>query len=267
MVSCPVRTIVGLLLVCGLVGAGASACVPRSRKSPKNEKKSEVVSTAHQTVEPRTSLKANEDRSLSGTFTDQFQRTQLGSNWRALTSAWKIEDGQLCGEGAKNHPIWLKRRLPLNARVEFEATSRSPNGDIKAEFWGDGRSAAAGVSYKDATSYLTIFGGWKNTLHVLARLDEHGSDRLEIKLRAGSAEFTSRTVVADQKYNFRVERRNGKTVDWFVNDRKLLGFSDSTPLQGAGHEHFGFNNWQTKVCFDHLKITALPNAKGKPHSQ
>ena len=32
-------------------------------------------------------------------------------------------------------------------------------------------SAASGVSYNDATSYLTIFGGWKNTLHVLARIN------------------------------------------------------------------------------------------------
>jgi hypothetical protein len=31
------------------------------------------------------------------------------------------------------------------------------------------------------------------------------------------------------------------------------------PLRGAGHDHFGFNNWQVKVCFDNLKIVPLPS--------
>ena len=78
------------------------------------------------------------------------------------------------------------RRLPVNARVEFDAVAESPEGDIKAELWGDGQSGATGSSYSNATSYLTIFGGWRNTKHVLARLDEHGDDRLELDVDPNS---------------------------------------------------------------------------------
>jgi hypothetical protein len=197
------------------------------------------------------------DPVLSDPFRDDFGRARLGPSWRATSSAWSIADGKLCGEGARNHPVWLARRLPRNARIEFDATSYSADGDIKAEFWGDGRSSASGQSYTDATSYLTIFGGWKNSFHVLARLDEHAPDRREIKLAAGSADFTKSMVVPGRAYRFQVERRDGRSVRWLVDDMEILTYPDAEPLAGEGHEHFGFNDWQVRVCFDDLRVTPL----------
>src|SRR5439155_7850705 len=95
---------------------------------------------------------------------------------------WRIESGRLCVKGAHNHGAWLDRTLPVNARIEFDAVSSSTEGDIKAEVFGDGASAASGVSYNDAANYLTIFGGWKNSFHVLARINENANDRPEIKI-------------------------------------------------------------------------------------
>jgi hypothetical protein len=114
---------------------------------------------------------------LVGTFEDNFERAALGPDWITTSGDWRIEAGRLCAKGAHNHGAWLARALPTNARIEFDAVSNSPDGDIKAEVFGDGASAATGVSYNDATSYLTIFGGWKNSFHVLARIDEHAPDR------------------------------------------------------------------------------------------
>ena len=59
-------------------------------------------------------------------------------------------------------------------------SAQTADGDLKAEYWGDGRSFATSLSYTNATSYLTIFGGWHNKFHVLARINEHGGDRKEI---------------------------------------------------------------------------------------
>jgi hypothetical protein len=168
-----------------------------------------------------------------------------------------VSNGRLCGENARNHPVWLARRLPKNAVIEFQALTESPDGDIKAEFWGDGRSAASGQSYTDATSYLTIFGGWKNQFHVLARRDEHAPDRREIKLVPGGADLITGTVVPHRVYRFRVERRDGHAVRWQVDDMDILTYRDDEPLQGPGHEHFGFNDWQVRVCFDNLRLTPL----------
>lgn len=198
------------------------------------------------------------DPLLSAVFTDDFERTELGPAWRATSRAWRIDGGRLCASNARNHPVWLARRLPVNASIEFEALSESEDGDIKAEYWGDGQSAATGRSYTDATSYLTIFGGWKNHFHVLARLDEHAQSRKEIKLEPGAADPMASTVVPHRVYKFQVERRDGYTVSWRVDGTDILAYRDEEPLLGPGHEHFGFNEWQVRVCFDNLRVTPLP---------
>jgi hypothetical protein len=183
----------------------------------------------------------------------------LGPDWyQAQTSAWRIENGRLCGQNAHNHGVWLKRVLPINARIEFDAVSESTDGDLKSEVWGDGQSAATSISYTNATSYLAILGGWKNTFHVLARLNEHGGDRKQIKVDHDSDDPREKPVTAGQIYHFKIERTDGKTVRWFVDNLEYLSFPDSSPLAGIGHDHFGFNDWEVKVCFDNVKVTPLP---------
>ncbi len=184
--------------------------------------------------------------------------SSLGPNWyQAQTNVWHIENGKLCGEGAHNHGVWMQRPIPINARIEFDAVSDSPQGDLKAEVWGDGQSSATSISYTNATSYLAIYGGWKNTEHVLARLNEHGSDRKEIHVDKDSDDPRLRPVVGGQVYHFKIERTDGKTVRWFVDGVEMLSFADNAPLVGIGHDHFGFNDWEVKVCFDNVKVTPL----------
>jgi hypothetical protein len=183
---------------------------------------------------------------------------ELGPNWRpAATNAWHIENGRLCGQGARNHGVWLNRVLPINARIEFDAISESPEGDIKAEIWGDGQSHATAISYTNATSYLTILGGWKNKFHVLARINEHAPDRRQVAVDEHSDDPRAKPVYAGQIYHFKIERSDGHTVRWAVNGLDYLSYDDPSPLIGMGHDHFGFNDWEVKVCFDNVKVTPL----------
>jgi len=197
------------------------------------------------------------DAKLEARFSDGFERSEVGANWNITGAGWALKDGRLCVAGAHNHPAWLRRRLPANARIEFEATSGSPEGDLKAEAWGDGASAASGTAYRDATSYIVIFGGWKNTMHVLARLDEHAADRTELRVEPGETDPRAQPVLPDRAYRFKIERTDGQTVRYFVDDIEILSLRDRTPLSGDGHDHFGFNDWQVPACFDNLTITPL----------
>lgn len=185
----------------------------------------------------------------------------LGPNWTVAqgSTAWRIDNGRLCGRGAKNHGVWLKKKLPINARVEFDAITDSADGDLKAEIWGDGRSGATAVSYTNATSYIAIFGGWKNSYHVLARKNEHGKDRKEIKVDQESDDPRQQPASVGQVYRFKIERNDGRTVRFSVNDVELASYTDGEPLVGIGHDHLGFNNWSESVtsCFDNIKITPL----------
>ena len=185
-------------------------------------------------------------------------RGNLGPNWVQIkTNAWRIEGGKLCVQNARNHPIWLNRTLPVNARIEFDVTGYTDEGDLKAEVWGDGASYATGTSYTNATSYLAILGGWKNTQHVLARLNEHGTDRKEIRVDKESDDPRQRPAQKGQTYHFKIERNDGKTVRWSVDGIDFITWNDPAPLAGQGHDHFGFNEWEAKVCFDNVKVTPL----------
>ncbi|MBK9264492.1 MAG: hypothetical protein IPM54_32470 [Polyangiaceae bacterium] len=194
---------------------------------------------------------------ITAPYEDSFDRAELGDDWNALAPKWRIDNGRLCGQGARNKGIWLKRRIPTNARIEFDAIAESAVGDIKVEAWGDGRSGATSTSYTNATSYIAIFGGWKNSKHVLARIDEHGNDRLEIDIDPQSDDERERAVSSGQSYRFRIERADGRTVSWSINGTVYFNFADDDPLTGPGHEHFGFNDWEAPVCFDNLRITPL----------
>ena len=190
-------------------------------------------------------------------FEDRFEREDLGPNYNALSSAWRIEQGRLCARDAKNNGVWLVRPLAKNARIEFDAIAESSDGDLKAELWGDGRTGATGVSYNNATSYVVVLGGWKNSRHVLARLDEHGRDRLEIAVAPGSDDERARPVAVGQAYHFVVERSNGRTITARIDGVTYFEFDDPQPLEGSGHDHFGFNEWQAPACFDNLKVKSL----------
>jgi hypothetical protein len=197
------------------------------------------------------------DPLLTEPFRDGFERRELGGDWYATSPVWRIQGGRLCGSGARNRPVWLKRRLPANARIEFDATSSSPDGDLKVEVWGDGKSFAQTTSYTNASSYVVIFGGWKNQFHVLARIDEHAPGRPEVRIDPASGDVRSQPVKAGQAYHFKIERSDGKTIRWLVDDIEILSFTDPKPLKGAGHDHIGFNDWEVPVCFDNLVITPV----------
>lgn len=185
---------------------------------------------------------------ITARFEDRFDRTELGSNWNATNpSVWTLRDGALYVANARNHPLWLRRRLPRDARIEFDAWSNSPDGDIKCEAWGDGHSYARQASYT-ATSYVVIFGGWRNSLNIIARMDEHAPDR--------RIQPNGPRVEQGRHYHWVVERR-GNRLTWSVDGNPMIDFDDPAPLAGPGHEFFAFNNWSVELGFDNLVITPL----------
>jgi hypothetical protein len=248
--------------------ACALGCVPADPPGGPRQKRLELAASGNRasTRPARTGdageggpreFAVSEDPRLTEAFSDSFEREELGADYAPTSAVWRIEDGQLCGRSARNHPVWLRRRLPPNVRVEFTASAGSSDGDIKVELFGDGRSRARSRSYIDATSYLAVFGGWKNRLHVLARLNEHGADRRELTLDPNAPDARRRTVEPNRRYRFELERLDGETLHWFVDGVPVLEFADPGPLRGEGHEYFAFNDWEAPVCFDDLVIYPL----------
>lgn len=179
-------------------------------------------------------------------FSDDFERKEIGADWLSTGGAYSIRNGLLRVKGARNKPLWLRRALPRDVRVTFDVRSESPEGDIKVELFGDGVSKAEKASYT-ATSYVVVFGGWNNSKNIIARMDEHGEDRV-----VGSPY----KVVQSKTYRMKIERR-GSTIRAWVDDHELAAMDDPDPLEGPGHDHFAFNNWQSELWFDNLRIEPL----------
>lgn len=182
-----------------------------------------------------------------GPFADSFDRPELGKDWKATDpSAVALGDGSLTLRGMHNHPVWLTKPIPEDAVIELDCWSDSPDGDIKVEIWGDGSSFHTGdprAAYT-ATSYVFVFGGWRNTASVIARMQEHGADRVARE---------DVRVVPGHRYHWKITRAGGK-LDWEIDGKPFLRYEDPNPLVGISHQHFAFSGWEAQVHFDNLRI-------------
>ena len=185
---------------------------------------------------------------ITDTWTDDFERDVPGRNYYKTGPGYAVSHA-MNAKGAHNHPLWLRKKLPRDVRVEFDAWSNSSAGDIKIELFGDGHSYDPDAGRYMATGYEVIFGGWYNSKSIIARLDEHGKDM---------AERVEPKVVVGKHYHWKIERVGSK-VSWWIDDMQtpFLVYDDPHPLEGPGHEFFGFNNWEADTWFDNLVITRL----------
>ena len=229
-------------------------------------------------------------------FEDKFDRASIGDAWWSNGGHWRIASGQLFSPGVGNNPLWLKARLPADARIEFDVRSEGPDGDVKWEAWGDGRN--------HSTGYVFLFGAWHNRESRIAKLDEHAltvdevraqlaslarpyprqlsgldwlaeevrhpfvawSARRDLDLLAAGKYFTREMPFVVKRPDLKVERsrtyhmtvvKQGQRVQWLVNGQLALELTDPAPLSGTSHDRFGFSSWQNDTWFDNLEIVPL----------
>jgi hypothetical protein len=193
--------------------------------------------------------KVNDPPPIESKWTDDFGRAELGDDYRPTVDSYQLVNGTLGTRGAFNHPLWLRKKLPADAVIELDCWSTTPDGDIKVELWGDGTSHARDKGAYTSSGYVVIMGGWNNSKSMIARGNEHGKDLVE---RAQPK------VLPGQRYHWKITRRGGR-IEWYVDNmtEPFLALDDPAPLSGAGHEFFGFNNWQSDSWFDNLAIAPL----------
>jgi len=188
-------------------------------------------------------------QTIDAPFSDNFDRAELGPDWLDTSHDAKIKDGKLNLVGAHNHPVWLRRKLPRNVQIDFDAVSRSPAGDLKVELYGDGESFDPDKGRYDPTSYMIVMGGWHNSKSIISRLGEHDEAVKAARDRNGPEPL----VTLGKLYHFTVTRRGG-TIDWTIDGAPYLSWNDPEPLTGSGHEFFAINDWEADVSFDNLTI-------------
>ena len=189
------------------------------------------------------------DPVLTTPFVDAFERTELGSAWLDTGGHYAVTNGKLVARNAYNHPAWLRKRLPRDVTVELDVQSNSSAGDIKLELFGDGASFDPDRGGYVSTGYVFIFGGWRNSLSVICRNNEHDDGRKAMR--------TDRRVEVGRTYHFSITRKGGR-IDWQLDGQPFLTWTDPQPLAGARHEYFAVNDWEAEVAFDNPAIRPTP---------
>src|ERR1700682_3637725 len=225
-------------------------------------------------------------------FADSFNRATLGNDWWSNGGLWRIVDGQLYSPGVGNNPLWLKARLPPDARVEFDVRSEGPDGDVKWEMYGDGRN--------HSTGYVFLFGAWRNRESRICKLEEHALTQDEVRAQLAAtarplprqinlveivgapfARWSARrdlermekggywqrdTPFVVKRSDLKVERgrtyhmavtKQGGRIRWEIDGQLALEMTDPAPLSGKGNDRFGFSSWANDTYFDNLRITSL----------
>ena len=52
--------------------------------------------------------------------------------------------------------------------------------------------------------------------------------------------------------------RKGGLIDWKIDGQPFLSWTDPEPLYGEEKSYLGFNDWNSDVNFDNLKIRPAP---------
>jgi hypothetical protein len=190
---------------------------------------------------------------IDAPFTDTFERAALGADWFDTSQEARIKEGKFLLANAYNHPVWLKRKLPHDVQIDFDAMSKSPSGDIKVELFGDGESFDPDRGRYDPTSYMFVMGGWNNSRSIIGRLGEHEEAVKAFRDRHGAEPL----VVPGRSYHFTITRRGGM-LEWKIDGAPYLSWNDPQPLTGPDHAYFAINDWEADVRFDNLTIRPLP---------
>lgn len=178
---------------------------------------------------------------------DVFERGSIGLNYRDTGPGYAIADGRLTATGAKGRPLWLRKRLPHDVRVDLDLGSSDPAGELRVELFGDGAGEPDNAP-PVATGYTFVLTGSE------ARIDRPGA--LGVKAAAPPR--------GAGPMHWRIER-TGRTLRWSVSDalhpdgvqRPLLEYVDPHPLEDDTHIYFAFLDGTDAVWFDNLVITPL----------
>lgn len=199
------------------------------------------------TLAPKTA----EDAGWEHVFTDDFDRKELGGNWKVMSGNWEIKDGNLHGSGTllctKNFPARDETGLIYPGgfalgyiRMEFEATSavkpfiffkdQKPEvvlGDLSCFM-----NAQSSEKTKDplyTSGYFFQFGGGYNTKNVIAKKGES----------VVTDSSSGKVIETNQRHKIIAENDQGH-LRFFVDGEQLLDYEESGSIMGSGFDQVGF---------------------------
>lgn len=163
-------------------------------------------------------------------FSDDFNRTELGDNWRTVRGDWSIENKMLsAADSAHIVSNWL---VTGDVRLEYDAVTDSDkpcdlSGVLSAQFG------------QESSGYYFGFGGQLNKLSFLIA-------RQEIVGRAD-------VLIIPRKRHRVVCQREGKNITFTVDDKVIISYVHDKPIAKPGFDRVGLSVYASGR-FDNVQI-------------
>ncbi len=156
-------------------------------------------------------------------WSDNFARTELGTNWFVRSGEATIRDGRLYLSGA-GATLLSERTFGPDVKMEFiaEANPDLPPCDL---------SATLCANRLFGWTYLFAFGGRNNQVNQLLSASQRVVDQHPPFL-----------IEAGRKYRLTAVKE-GKRLSYFVDGRKILEAVDDDPVGGPGFDRAGLVTW------------------------
>lgn len=163
-------------------------------------------------------------------FTDNFERGELGDNWRVVSGTWNVENERLQGEGV----ILCVRSFPGSQRLEFDASSDDPC-DLSGLLCTGPQGHRGG--------YFFGFGSDNNVHSKL--------------LICGVSVKTYDQLITPHKIHHVVCQRDGNLLTHIVDGAVVMNYTHDQFLNGEGHEMVGVYIY-TSGMIDNVRVYTKP---------
>ena len=169
-------------------------------------------------------------------YSDDFERDELGDDWKIIAGEWRVEDGKLvCGNG--HSEIVINKTFSGCQRMEFEAMTRA---EKPCDFSPVIHTRGRGTRRPDG-GYLLQFGGAGNTLNRVLRADQQLDDRSALRF------------IEPGRLHKVVAELDGNVVRLTVDGDTIVEGHDDAPLVGPGQESAGLYMYR-ETFIDNLRI-------------
>jgi len=147
-------------------------------------------------------------------FQDDFERAELGEDWRVADGNFRIEDGHVVGRG---YGLFIEREFAGDQRLEYDAwvDPGQTACDLDALL-----SVTAPKKWRGGDGYLFQFGGWGNTVNAVLKE--------KTRVYKGSA-----PNIQPGKRHHIVCEKAGRRLRWRIDGKLVADYEDPfDPLPG-----------------------------------
>ncbi|MHC4779743.1 MAG: protein kinase domain-containing protein, partial [Planctomycetota bacterium] len=168
-------------------------------------------------------------------FEDDFEREEVGPDWKTTRGTWQIHDGALCCSKKFESCIIHKADLSGDVRVEYEAWAEEwPVCSLSCVLNGT-------ESWPVNTGYYLGFGDNFNVRSYIKTPRGMMTNNPEARIERGK-----RHKITAQRLDSRI------TIT--VDDEVVNSFEDYFPMVGDENKHVGLYSFTSHVHFDNVKV-------------